>query len=347
MSRRLCIVQKDVQLLSHAEASSADLGPQNAPIGLPLNTVLNSWSNIAQEPGLSQLPSGDGKALKPPDPPMEEAQAPTMRQTGSAQRNDAHKAKRVTATPAPIALTLPTEEHRFQMQSDKVIRIAPQVQNSDAERHQDPLVGSSTRPSTTTDASNRIRVSSFTPMSNLGNSVLATAVSSNTPSVDTRTQALASLSPPDIHHQPTRNVTGSSTIDFATSAIQNPSPQIRPSSSYGNCPAVPTAPSSQNPKPPPNGAFASPRNRESASLPVSSETFTGLFSAASVNASPHVRIPQSGAGTTPIAVGAPSLAGLPMLNWDRNVAARPEIQQFAGSKDESLVSLIPHSLTKY
>jgi hypothetical protein len=261
---------------------------------------------------------------------------------GFSQRNDAHKGKRVIATPAPISLTLPTEAHPIQMQSEE--NAPPQVQNStppslsvDVESHQAFLVGSNTRSLTATDAPTRTHL--ITPMLNLATPT--PTVSSNTPSVDPRTQVLVSLSSPNIPHpanyQPNRNFSSGSTTVFAASATHNR-------------PAVP--PSSQKPKPPPTCAFTSPHNGESPSLPIpSSETFTGLFSAPSMNAS-HLRVAQSGTGIATSGEIYP-LAG---PNWDRNAAARPEIRQFSGSKadcpllpkkDEITVTIISSFFNKY
>jgi hypothetical protein len=359
MSCRLYLNQKDVQQSSHVE----DLRAQNVPNELPVNTALNSWSDTAQEARHSQFRPVDGKVLKTLVNPLlelsKEAQVPSMRQM------DAHRGKRSTAdaaTPALINFRLPTEEHPTP--EGKVPRTAlPQVQNTppsvpmNIERHQDPLVGN-TRPLTTTDIPKRSWVSSVTPMPNLAISVLppsnSATVLSTTPSVDPRTQVLASLSPPvtqvhPVNFQPTRDITNDSTTDFVTTATQTHAP-VRPPSSYGNLPMVPTAPSSEKPKlfrPPPTSAFPSPHYRESASLPVpSSETFTGPFSAPSVNASPHIRVPQSSASTL-VSTQMSSLAVPPTPNWDRSVATRQEIRGFKADspllhkRDESLVALIP------
>jgi hypothetical protein len=319
MSSCLCLIQKDVQPSLHLKTRSEDLRARNVPNELPVNTVLNSWSIAAQEAGRSQFPPGYGKGLKTvPNHSVEssrEAQVPSMRPMDSVQRNDAHKGKRTTpdtATPAPINSTLATDLHPSQMQSEgKGPRIPPQVQNPSPPS---PLLRSDTRPFITTDAP--IGISTVLPASN------SAAVSSTTPGMDPRAQA--SLSPPGLrtlNYQPTRNFSNNSTTVVVTSSTPN-LPQVRPPSSYGIFLAVPTAPRSQNP---------SPRNTELAPLPVpSSETPSGHFSAPSVNTSPHIRVPQSRA-SIPTSAQTSSLA----VNWDRNVAARQEVCQFAGPMADS------------
>lgn len=359
---RLSLIQKDVQPSSHVKVHSEDSRAQNVANDVPVNTVLKSWSNTAQEARHTQFRPVDGMVSKTLlNPSLEElskeAQVPFMRQM------DAHKGKKTTAdaaTPSLINLRLPTDAHPTPMQlEEKVPRTAlPQVQNTppsvsmDVERHQDPLVGN-TRPLTTTDVAKRTWISSVTPIPNLAISVLPTSnsatVSSTTPSVDPRTQALASMPPPGAQVHPMnfqlRDSTNNSTTVFMTPATQTPASQVRPPSSYGNCPTVSTDPSSQKPNPfrPPTNAFLSPHNRESASLPPS-ETFTGPFSAPSVNASPHIRVPQSSASAQMTLLAVP-----PTPNRDRSVATRGSKADspLLPKKDESVVIIFPCHSTKH
>jgi len=350
---RLPLIQKDVQPSSHVKVHSEDLRAQDIPNELPVNAVLNSSSNTtSQDARHTQFRPVDSKVLKTLlNPPLElpkEAQAPSIRQM------EAYKGKRTTAdaaTTALINLRLPTEAHPTPMQpEEKVHRTSLfQVQNTlpsvsiDVEGYQDPLVGN-TRPLTTTDVPKTTWASSVTPVPNLAISALPTnsaTVSSTTRSVDPRAQVLASLSPPGTQDHP---VNFQLTRDYISNSTttQTPPPQVRPPSSYGNRPTVPTAPSSEKPNIfRPTSAIPSPHHRESASLPAPSETFNGPFSPPSVNAPPHIRVPQSNAS-----IPMSSLAVPPTPNWDRSLAARQEIR---GSKadsplltkrDESVVPLI-------